>query len=165
MKRFLVALFFLHVNLVANTLSVNNFKANVFSKTDKKPVEATLSLILEGKDVDVYERKVVDALNVVIGSYFAEDLITSKGKELLKATLIAYAKKTHNLTIDIVYIKDLVIKINPSVQEIVDALKKEGLFNPAPKQQPQQQLQQLLPSLAPPPSRKLPLPDDSSVNF
>lgn len=163
MKLFLGILFIVHVSLNANTLSINNFHANVFSKSDKKPVEATLSIIVDGKDVVLHERKVVDALNVVVGSYFAEDLITSKGKELLKSTLIAYTKKIHALVIDTVYIKELTIKINPSVQEIVDALKKEGLFqqNSAPKQQQQQ----FLPNLAPPVSRKLPLPDESGVNF
>ena len=69
--------------------------------------------------------KVIDALNIVIGSYYAEDLVTSRGKELLKSTLIAYAKKMHNLTIDTIYIKDLIVKTNPSVKEIVDEFRNE----------------------------------------
>ena len=72
----------------------------------------------------------------------------------------------HNLTIDTIYIKDLIVKTNPSVKEIVDALKKEGLFqqNSAPKQQSQQQ-QSPTNFLAPPLPRKLPLPNEDADNF
>ena len=163
MKRILKLIFFLHVTLFAETVVVENFHANVFGKTDKKPVEVTLGLIVEGSTVKRDEHKVIDALNIVIGSYYAEDLVTSRGKEVLKSTLIAYAKKVHSLTIDTVYIKDLTLKINPSVKEIVDAIKKEGVFqqNATPKQQQSKQENYL----APPLPRKLPLPDENAVNF
>lgn len=166
MRAVLVIIFFLHVSLLAETFGIDQFRANVFAKADKKPVEVQVSLVFEGKDIGVNEHKVIDALNIVIGSYYAEDLVTSRGKELLKSTLIAYAKKMHNLTIDTIYIKDLIVKTNPSVKEIVDALKKEGLFqqNSAPKQQPQQQ-QSPTNFLAPPLPRKLPLPNEDAVNF
>ena len=166
MKRFLGVIFLLHVSVFAEIVVLDNFHANVFSKSDKKPVDVTLGLIVEGTNVKRDEYKVVDALNIVIGSYYAEDLVTSRGKELLKSTLIAYAKKMHNLTIDTIYIKDLIVKTNPSVKEIVDALKKEGLFqqNSAPKQQSQQQ-QSPTNFLAPPLPRKLPLPNEDAVNF
>jgi len=124
MRRIFIAFLLLHVSLFAETLVLEHFKANVFAKSDKKPVEAMVGLIFEGKEVKLYEYKVVDALNIVIGSYFAEDLVTSRGKELLKSTLIAYAKKTHGLVIDAVYIKELTVKTNPSTKEIVDAIKK-----------------------------------------
>ncbi len=157
----------LHVNLLAETLVIEHFHANVFSKVDKRPVDVTLGMIFEGDEVKHLEYKVIDALNIVIGSYYAEDLVTSRGKELLKATLIAYAKKTHSLTIDSIYIKELTVKTNPSTQEIVDALKKEGVFsqqhsNAAPKQQ-QQQLPQL--NLAPPLPKRSLLPEENAVNF
>ncbi len=163
MKRVLGVVFLLHVSLWAEMLVLDNFHANVFGKTDKKPVELSLGLIVEGATVKRDEHKVVDALNIVIGSYYAEDLVTSRGKEVLKSTLIVYAKKVHSLTIDTVYIKDLTIKINPSVKEIVDAIKKEGVFqqNATPKQQQPKQESYL----APPLPKKLPLPDENAVNF
>lgn len=167
MRRVLTAFLLLHVSLFAETLVLEHFKANVFAKSDKKPVEVTVGLIFEGKEVKLYEYKVVDALNIVIGSYFAEDLVTSRGKELLKATLIAYAKKTHALVIDTVYIKELTVKTNPTTQEIVEAIKKEGVFqqqqqNAAPKQQ-HQQSQQL--NLAPPLPKRSLIPEENAVNF
>lgn len=168
MRRVLTAFLLLHVSLFAETLVLEHFKANVFAKSDKKPVEVTVGLIFEGKEVKLYEYKVVDALNIVIGSYFAEDLVTSRGKELLKATLIAYAKKTHALVIDTVYIKELTVKTNPTTQEIVEAIKKEGIFqqqqqNAAPKQQQHQQSQQL--NLAPPLPKRSLIPEENAVNF
>lgn len=168
MRRVLTAFLLLHVSLFAETLVLERFKANVFAKSDKKPVEVTVGLIFEGKEVKLYEYKVVDALNIVIGSYFAEDLVTSRGKELLKATLIAYAKKTHALVIDTVYIKELTVKTNPTTQEIVEAIKKEGIFqqqqqNAAPKQQQHQQSQQL--NLAPPLPKRSLIPEENAVNF
>lgn len=169
MKRILTAVLLLHVSLFAETLVLEHFKANVFAKSDKKPVEVTVGLIFEGNEVKRNEHKVVDALNIVIGSYFAEDLVTSRGKELLKSTIIAYAKKTHALVIDSVYIKELTVKTNPTTQEIVEAIKKEGALqqpqqqNAAPKQQQHQQSQQL--NLAPPLPKRSLIPEENAVNF
>ena len=166
MRRIFIAFFLLHVSLFAETLALEHFKANVFAKSDKKPVEVTVGLIFEGKEVKLYEYKVVDALNIVIGSYFAEDLVTSRGKEILKSTVIAYAKKTHGLVIDSIYIKELIVKTNPTTQEIVEAIKKEGVFQQqqtaAPKQQyqPSQQL-----NLAPPLPKRSLIPEENAVNF
>lgn len=165
MRRIFIAFLLLHVSLFAETLAIEHFKANVFAKSDKKPVEVTLGLIFEGNDIKKNEYKAIDALNIVIGSYYAEDLVTSRGKELLKATLIAYAKKTHNITIDSVFIKELTVKTNPTTQEIVEAIKKEGVFqqqqqNAAPKQQQTQQL-----NLAPPLPKRSLIPEENGINF
>ncbi|NCB55802.1 MAG: hypothetical protein EOM49_12875 [Epsilonproteobacteria bacterium] len=165
MRRIFIAFLLLHVSLFAETLAIEHFKANVFAKSDKKPVEVTLGLIFEGNDIKKNEYKAIDALNIVIGSYYAEDLVTSRGKELLKATLIAYAKKTHNITIDSVFIKELTVKTNPTTQEIVEAIKKEGVFqqqqqNAAPKQQQSQQL-----NLAPPLPKRSLIPEENGINF
>ncbi len=168
MKRFLGVVFLLHVSLCAQVLILDDFRANVFSKADKKPVEIKLGLIFEGDSVQLNDYKVIDALNVIVSSYYAEDLVTSRGKELLKSTLIAYTKKAHSLTIDTIYIKELSVKMNPSVKEIVEAIKKEGIFqqnNTAPKQQTKQQQKTPEDYLAPPLPRKLPLPDENTVNF
>ncbi|MDY0264822.1 MAG: hypothetical protein RBR12_06520 [Sulfurospirillum cavolei] len=165
MRRIFIAFLLLHVSLFAETLAIEHFKANVFAKSDKKPVEVTLGLIFEGNDIKKNEYKAIDALNIVIGSYYAEDLVTSRGKELLKATLIAYAKKTHNITIDSVFIKELTVKTNPTTQEIVEAIKKEGVFqqqqqNAAPRQQQSQQL-----NLAPPLPKRSLIPEENGINF
>ena len=81
-------------------------------------------------------------------------------------TLYDLAKKTHGLVIDSIYIKELTVKTNPTTQEIVEAIKKEGVFQQqqtaAPKQQyqPSQQL-----NLAPPLPRRSLIPEENAVNF
>lgn len=160
MKRFLLGLLLLHVSLFAETFALNNFHANVFSKVDKRPVDIGISLVFEGRDVNSYNYKIIDSLNVVIGSYYAEDLVTSRGKEILKSTLITYARKAYGMDIDAIYMKELVVKMNPSVKEIVDALKKEGMIGGSyPKGQQQ------TPNLAPPLPSKIPLPGENPINF
>lgn len=167
MKRVIGSLLCLHVSMFAEVLVLENFHANVFSKMEKRPVSINLGLIFEGDEVQSSDYKVIDALNVVIGSYYAEDLVMSRGKELLKSTLISYTKKTHSLTIDTIYIKELSVKMSPSVKEIVEAIKKEGIFqqNNAPRQQQPQVQQQPALNLAPPLPKKLPSFDENAVNF
>lgn len=51
MKRLLGVILLLHVSLFAETLVLEHFRANVFAKSDKKPVEVTVGLVFEGNDV------------------------------------------------------------------------------------------------------------------
>jgi ABC-type phosphate/phosphonate transport system substrate-binding protein len=74
----------------------------------------------------VYDFKIIDALNVVIGSFYAENLLTSKGKEGLKQAIINYASDKHGIDIDHVYIQKLNIKKESSTYDIIEAMKKEG---------------------------------------
>ena len=166
MRYFWAILIFSSSFLWAETISIDHFRANVFSKAEKKPVDVNLSIVVEGADVKKNEHKVIDTLNIVIGSYYSEDLVTSRGKELLKATMVAYAKKTHNLVIDSVFIKELVVKTTPSTQEIVEALKKEGAFQQPVMSQPKQQTPQIPQiNLAPPLPKRTLIPEENSVNF
>ncbi len=85
MKKILLILLlsglFLHAD---ETLHVNEFEVSLFSKLSKKPVQISTSLVFEGRDVEAFDFKIIDSLNVVIGSFYAENLLTSKGKEGLK---------------------------------------------------------------------------------
>ncbi len=125
MKRFFIVLFF-PLLLSAQMLNVNNFTTDLFSKIDKSPKEIKLSLMIEGRYVKNENYKIIDALNITIGSFYVEDLLTSKGKEALKKLLINYAAKKYSVDIDDVYIQKLMINQNPSTNDIVSALKKEG---------------------------------------
>jgi KaiC/GvpD/RAD55 family RecA-like ATPase len=107
-------------------LSVDEFDVTLFSKLSKGTVQVQTSMIFEGRDVDVNDFKIIDALNVVIGSFYAEDLLTSKGKESLKEALIAYTRKEYRLDIDNIYIQKFFINDDLSAQKIVEALKREG---------------------------------------
>ena len=108
------------------TLLVSDFKVSLFSKLSKEPVAVETSLIFEGRDVEVYDFKIIDALNVVIGSFYAENLLTSKGKEALKAALISYVREKYSIDIDHVYIQKLNIEREVSAKIIIEELRKEG---------------------------------------
>ena len=108
------------------TLYVSEFEVSIFSKLSSEPVQVETSLIFEGRDVEVYDFKIIDALNVVIGSFYAENLLTSKGKESLKQAIINYTSDKYGVDIDHVYIQKLNIKKEPSTYDIIEAMKKEG---------------------------------------
>lgn len=110
-------------------LRVSDFEVSVFSKVSKEPVAIIASVIFEGRDVEIYDFKIIDALNVVIGSFYAEDLLTSKGKLGLKQGLITYAVKEYAIDIDHIYIQKLKIIDSASTDDIIEALRKEGLFD------------------------------------
>ena len=69
------------------------------------------------------EAYVLDALNVVIGSFYVEDLLTSLGKEKFKETLAKYTAKKHSVDIDEVLIISLKTVREPNIEELLEALK------------------------------------------
>jgi hypothetical protein len=106
-------------------LNIDDFSSVIFSRTTNKPVNVSLNLMIEGRYVEEEGYKIIDALNIVIGSFYWEDLITSRGKENLKSAIKAYTTKKYSIDIDNIYIQK--IKSIPDTQEIIDALKKEGM--------------------------------------
>ncbi|WP_331773836.1 flagellar basal body-associated FliL family protein [Sulfurospirillum sp. 1612] len=113
------------VGLYAQMLHVDDFSSEVFSKVKKKPVSISISLVFDGRDVEEEHYKIIDALNIIIGSFYFEDLVTSQGKENMKKAIIKYCSNKYGVDIDHIYIQ----KMNalPSTQQIIDALKKEGM--------------------------------------
>lgn len=129
MSKILLSLLFCMVFLQADeTLHIENFEVSLFSKLSKKPIQIETSIIFEGRDVEVYDFKIIDALNIVIGSFFAEDLLTSKGKEGLKRAIIKYTRDKYAIDIDYVYIQKLNIARDISAKIIIDELRREGFI-------------------------------------
>lgn len=131
MHKIIVLLFLLLFNIslvyASDSFVVDDFEASLYSKVSKdgtKNIET--SIIFEGRDVEENDFKITDALNVVIGSFYAEDLLTSKGKEALKTTLIKYVADKYSIDIDNIYIQKLKIVDNTTAEKIIEALKKEG---------------------------------------
>lgn len=108
------------------SLHVEDFEVSLFSKVSQEPVQIVTSIIFEGRDVEVYDFKIIDALNVVISSFFAENLLTSQGKEGLKVALVNYTRDKYSIDIDYVYIQKLNIVKNVTATIIIDELRKEG---------------------------------------
>ena len=127
MPKIVFVLMFCLAFLQANeTLHVENFEVSLFSKLSKKPMQIETSLIFEGRDVEVYDFKIIDALNIVIGSFFAEDLLTSKGKEGLKKAIINYARDKYAIDIDYIFIQKLNISRDINAKIIIEELRREG---------------------------------------
>ncbi len=125
MKKFFILLL-LPLFLSAEMLNINNFSTDIFSRTDKTPKKITLSLMIQGRYVKDENYKILDALNVVIGSFYIENLLTSKGKENFKKLLINYTAQKYSIDIDNVYIEKLIIDQNSSANDIISALKQGG---------------------------------------
>ncbi|MCF6173989.1 MAG: hypothetical protein L3J44_09465 [Campylobacteraceae bacterium] len=125
MKKVFIVLLFVALNLTAQMLNIDDFNSVVFSRATNKPVSVSLNLMVEGRYVEDESYKIIDALNIIIGSFYWEDLITSRGKENFKIALKNYTTKKYSIDIDSVYIQK--IQSQPSTKEIIDALKKEGL--------------------------------------
>jgi len=124
-RKMTFSLLFLSISLFAQMLSIDDFSSVVFSRVSNKPVNISLNLMIDGRYVEDESYKIIDALNIVIGSFYWEDLITSRGKENFKKALKTYTTKKYSIDIDDVYIQR--IKSQPNTQEIIDALKKEGM--------------------------------------
>ena len=118
------ALAFAAVMAFAETLNIDNFETDLYSRDAKSSIKkVSVSLRLEGRDVVENEAYVLDALNVVIGSFYVEDLLTSLGKEKFKDTLAKYTAKKHSVDIDEVLIISLKTVREPNIEELLEALK------------------------------------------
>ncbi|MBE0490909.1 MAG: flagellar basal body-associated FliL family protein [Sulfurospirillum sp.] len=127
MKKIVLVLLFCLQLFASEMLHVDEFTVSVYGKTSKSPVLLNASLIFEGRDVDINDFRIIDGLNVIIGSFYAEDLLTSKGKEVLKKSLTEYLQKTYAIDIDNIYIQKLFIDEQTTAQKIIEAIKKEGI--------------------------------------
>lgn len=111
----------------AEVYKVSNFQSDIFSRDGNKLKKVTLSLRIEGRDLKENDYKIIDALNIIISSFYLEDLFTSKGKEQFKSSLSKYLEKKYAVEADTIYIKKF--KITPSsldIADFIDALKAEG---------------------------------------
>ena len=137
------ALAFAAVMAFAETLNIDNFETDLYSRDAKSSIKkVSVSLRLEGRDVVDNEAYVLDALNVVIGSFYVEDLLTSLGKEKFKDTLAKYTAKKHSVDIDEVLIISLKTVREPNIEELLEALK--NVKNTGSKRSQKEQVEDIL---------------------
>jgi len=127
MKRFLLTMFTVSV-LCAETVNINNFQTDIFSKVTNSLEKIEVSLVFDvNGTVPTY--KIKDGLNIVISSFYLEDLFTSKSKESFKELLKSYLKKKHNIEVNSIYIEDMQkkdqVSIDDLIKKIEDIKKKE----------------------------------------
>jgi hypothetical protein len=112
--------------LKADVVEIKNFESDLFSKNGQVLKKVEYSLLFDGRYLKENRHKIVDSLLVVISSFYIEDLFTSKGKERFKKVIKQYANKKYSLEIDDIFIQKFKIKENVTVDEFIEALKKEG---------------------------------------
>ncbi|MBF0917925.1 MAG: hypothetical protein HXK60_07850, partial [Campylobacter sp.] len=107
MKKLFLSLVF-GVFAFADVLKVSDFQTDIYSKAGQNLTKKiSMNLEVVGRDVEENEAYVLDALNVVVGSFYVEDILTSMGKEKFKELFMKYAAKKHSLDIDDVLILNI----------------------------------------------------------
>lgn len=107
-----------------DVVSVESFESDLYSKYDVNNLKKiSMDLEIITRDDNVEKAPIYDALNIVVGSFYAEDIMTSKGKESFKSTLTKYIDKKYSITIDDIYIIRLKFVDETNVQKILDAIR------------------------------------------
>ena len=107
-----------------DVVSVESFESDLYSKYDVNNLKKiSMDLEIITRDDNVEKAPIYDALNIVVGSFYAEDIMTSKGKESFYSTLTKYIDKKHSITIDDIYIIRLKFVDETNVQKILDAIR------------------------------------------
>ncbi|MDO5045302.1 hypothetical protein [Campylobacter sp.] len=108
------------------SLDIRDFETDLYSRDAQNSIKkVSVSLLISGRDVQDNEAYILDGLNVVIGSFYVEDLLTSRGKEKFKETFAKYTSKKHSVDIDEVLIISLKIVREPKLEELLDLLKDQ----------------------------------------
>ena len=124
MKKAFFALLFTSSLLYGELYKIPDFEADLFSKEGNKLKKIELSIMFDGDNVRANDYKLLDALNVVISSFYIEDLFTSQGKERFKDLLKKYIMKKYMLDIDFIYILHLTIHEQIDVDTLLKKIEK-----------------------------------------
>ena len=117
MKKLFLTSIMITTLLFGDTIMIDNFKTDIFSKNTNSLQKIKLSIVVDTNQT-TEDYKVKDGLNIVISSFYLEDLFTSKAKESFKELLKSYLKKKQNIDITHIYIEDL---------QKIDTISKEDL--------------------------------------
>lgn len=119
--------------ILADVLQIRDFSTDVYSKAAANATKKiSLDLEVIGTDMEENEPYVLDALNIIIGSFYIEDLLTSRGKEKLKSEFMKYANKKHSTNIDNVLIMGLKVVDDLSLEKVIAAIKDRNLCSNNP---------------------------------
>ena len=109
MKKFLLVIFTV-LSLFGETVEIKDFKTDIFSKNSSSLKKIKLDLVFDINSTLTAPTYVIkDGLNIVISSFFIENLFTSQTKIQFKEILKNYLKQKHNVIVDSIYIEDMQI--------------------------------------------------------
>ncbi len=130
MKKIALIALLLSSLLYADKYKVNNFESDIFSKDGNNLKKVKMSLIFEGRDLKENDYKILDTLNIIVSSFYVEDLFTSQGKERFKTLLTQYISKKYMIDIDFIYIIKFETKQDVDVDRLIQKLKKQSIVKP-----------------------------------
>ncbi len=109
---------------------VDHFTTDIFSRKGNSLTKIDMNIMFEGEKLRENDYRLLDALNVIVSSFYLEDLFTSKGKERFKKLLKAYILKKYMLDIDFVYILKMEIVPQIDTEKLLQQLKQNGIGAP-----------------------------------
>ncbi len=116
--------------LLGETMEINNFKTDIFSKNSSNLKKIKLDLVFDiNSTLPIPKYKLKDALNIVVSSFFIENLFTSQTKEKFKEVLKSYLKKKHNISVENIYISDIQIVNQINIDDLIKRLKDKKIIN------------------------------------
>ena len=124
MRKVLLTLLCSATLLFGEIYRVDNFQTDIFSKKGNTLHKISLSLLFEGENLSQNDYKLLDALNIVISSFYIEDLFTSLGKERFKKLLRQYLLKKYMLDLDAIYLLKFDIVPKFDMQKLEQLLTK-----------------------------------------
>ena len=127
MKKIFLGFFLLGIlefhALFGADFEIKNLEIDLYSKTSKKKKKISMDLHIFTNEV-AKSSAIKDAINVIVSSFYAQDLMSSKGKEAFKEAIKKYSASKYKIKIDDVYILSLKEIDNIDIARLVKQLDK-----------------------------------------
>ena len=127
MKKIFLGFFLLGIlefhALFGADFEIKNLEVDLYSKTRKKKKKISMDLHIFTNEV-AKSSAIKDAINVIVSSFYAQDLMSSKGKEAFKEAIKKYSASKYKIKIDDVYILSLKEIDNIDIARLVKQLDK-----------------------------------------
>lgn len=127
MKKIFLGFFLLGIlefhALFGADFEIKNLEVDLYSKTSAEMKKVSMDLHIFTNEV-AKSSAIKDAINVIVSSFYAQDLMSSKGKEAFKEAIKKYSASKYKIKIDDVYILSLKEIDNIDIARLVKQLDK-----------------------------------------
>lgn len=127
MKKIFLGFFLLGIlefhALFGADFEIKNLEVDLYSKTSAEMKKISMDLHIFTSEV-AKSSAIKDAINVIVSSFYAQDLMSSKGKEAFKEAIKKYSASKYKIKIDDVYILSLKEIDNIDIARLVKQLDK-----------------------------------------
>lgn len=127
MKKIFLGFFLLGIlefhALFGADFEIKNLEVDLYSKNSSEMKKISMDLHIFTNEV-AKSSAIKDAINVIVSSFYAQDLMSSKGKEAFKEAIKKYSASKYKIKIDDVYILSLKEIDNIDIARLVKQLDK-----------------------------------------